>query len=226
MRAVVVKLGGFAFPLEPDPDALRGYARVFKRISEEGTRLVVVAGGGRLARTLIKVARALGASEAICDELGIVASRLNASLLALALGLPDPLDVPGGPRPLLRALRTSSIVVVGGFQPGQSTDAVAVISAELIGARLVVKATDVDGIYTADPKKHPEARKLDRLSYQEAVELLSRAEARAGTYELLDISAIRLARRSGISIRVVDGRDPENIYRAVRGEELGTLVGP
>ena len=223
---IVIKIGGFAFPLEPEPSALRDYASVLKRIAGEGRKLVVVAGGGRLARVLIRAARDLGASEALCDELGIMASRLNAVLLSMALGLENPLDVPRDLSSLLGAIAGRDITVVGGLQPGQSTDVVAVVAAELSGAPLVVKATDVDGIYTADPKKHPGARKLDRLSYEEALELLSRAEVRAGTYELLDPSAVRLAKRSGIAIRVVDGRDPENVYRAAIGEDIGSLVGP
>lgn len=225
-RPVVVKLGGFAFPLEPDPLTLRAHADVLRRIAGEGHKLVVVAGGGELARALIRAARSLGAPEALCDELGIMASRLNAMLLAIALGLPNPLEVPWDLPSILRAIEGHDIVVVGGLQPGQSTDVVAVLAAELLGSKLVVKATDVDGVYTADPREHPGARKIDRLSYDEAIQLLSGAEARAGTYALLDLQAIRLAKRSSIAIRVVDGRRPENILKAIRGEEVGSLIGP
>ena len=225
MRAVVIKLGGFAFPEELDPGALRAYASVLKRLVDEGYRVVIVAGGGRNARKFIEAARRLGAPEAICDELGIAITRLNAALLALALGLRNPLDIPTDFRSMAEALGRSNPIVLGGLQPGQSTDAVAILAAELVGAELVVKATDVDGIYTADPRKHPEARRLEKLTYDEALALLS-GRAAAGTYELLDPLALRLARRSGISIRVVDGRDPENIYKAARGAHVGTLVGP
>ena len=226
MRAVVVKLGGFAFPAEPEPAALKRYASVFKRISAEGIKLVVVAGGGGLARKLIGAARLLGASEAVCDEVGIMATRANAVLLSIALGLPSPAKVPTSLSDLEEALTRRNAIVMGGLQPGQSTDAVAVLAAEVVGANLVVKATDVDGIYTADPGKHPGARRLERLSYDEALKLLSGMAARAGTYELLDPLAVRLARRSGVLIRVVDGREPENIYKAVRGADIGSLVGP
>ena len=226
MRAVVVRIGGFAFPAEPNIAFLRRCASILKRISAEGIKLVVVTGGGRLARKLINGARALGASEAVCDELGIMATRMNAALFSIALGLPSPTKVLTSLPDIGDALTRQDVVVVGGLQPGQSTDAVAVLAAELVGANLVVKATNVDGIYTADPRKHPGARKLDRLSYDEALELLSRKALRAGTYELLDPLAIRLAKRSNVLIRVIDGREPENIYRAVRGEDVGSLVGP
>jgi len=226
LKAVVIKVGGFAFPEQPDTAFLRELAAIFKRLASEGYRMAVVAGGGRLARTLIEAGRALGASEALCDELAIRASRLNATLLALALGLPNPLSVPTDTPSLVRELAAGQpIVVLGGLQPGQSTDSVAVLAAELMGARLVVKATDVDGIYTADPRRVPGARKLDRLTYREAMELLAGKAVRAGTYELLDPLALRLAERSRIAIRVVNGRDPESIYRAVKGEPIGTLVG-
>ncbi len=227
MRAVVVKLGGFAFPAKPDVGGLKRYAAVFRRLSGEGYRLAVVTGGGQLARELIEAARELGANEALCDLLGIWASRLNAALLAITLGLPNPLDIPSDVFSLTKALASSeAMVVLGGLQPGQSTDAVAVLAAELMGAKLVVKATDVNGIYTADPKTDPSARKLDKLTYDEAIELLSRSPVRAGTYELLDLLALKLAKRSRVAIRVIDGREPENIYRAVKGAEIGTLIGP
>ena len=225
MRAVVIKIGGFAFPEQPDAAFLRELAAVLRRLADEGYRLAVVAGGGRWARLLIRAGRELGASEALCDELAIRASRLNATLLALALCLPDPLNVPADVPSLVRELAADKpVIALGGLQPGQSTDAVAVLTAELMGASLVVKATDVDGIYTADPREVPDARKLDRLTYREALELLAGKAVRAGTYELLDPLALRLAERSRIAIRVVDGRDPENIYRAVKGEPIGTLV--
>jgi len=226
LRAAVVKIGGFAFPAEPDVAFLRRCASVLKRISAEGIRLVVVTGGGEMARKLIGAARAMGASEALCDEIGIMVTRANAVLLSIALGLPAPRRIPASLLELEEALTRRDIVVMGGLQPGQSTDAVAVLAAEAVGADLVVKATDVDGIYTADPRKHPGARKLRRLSYDEALDLLSKMAVRAGTYELLDPLAIRLARRSGVLIRVVDGREPGNIYEAVRGADVGSLVGP
>ena len=89
-----------------------------------------------------------------------------------------------------------------------------------------MKATDIDGIYTADPKRDPRAEKIPKLTYEEAMRLLSGLPTRAGSYELLDLQAVRLAMRSGIRIRVVDGRDPENIYRALKGADVGSLVGP
>lgn len=226
MGKAVVKLGGFAFPSRPDVNTLSALADVLKRLSGEGYRLAVVVGGGEFARELIGAARRMGASEAVCDVLGIMASRVNACLLSLALE-PDAMpDIPSDLGELASALRSRDITVVGGLQPGQSTDTVAVITAELMGSRLVVKATDVDGIYTADPKKDPRAVRIPRLTYREALEILAPTSPRAGSYELLDLQAVRLAMRSNIMIRIVDGRDPENVYRAVRGADIGSLIGP
>lgn len=228
MREAVIKIGGFAFPRphEAGLGLLEGLASVVKRLVREGFRLAVVVGGGPLARDMIALARSVGASEPLCDELGMMASRCNAYLFSLVLDPASRPDIPSDFPSLAEALASRQLVVVGGLHPGQSTDTVAVLAAELLGAGMVVKATDVDGIYTSDPKKDPGAVRLPRLTYDDALELLSRMPARAGAYELLDLQAIRLARRSGIRIRVVDGREPENVYKAVRGEELGSLVGP
>jgi len=223
---VVVKLGGHAFPLRPDSGRLSGYARVFRRLREAGHGVVVVAGGGAVARSYIEAARGLGANEALCDQLAIAGTRLNARLLVTALGGDAHPNVPTDLEELGAALEGGRIAVLGGLLPGQSTDAVAAMVSELVGASLLIKASDTDGIYTADPKKDPRAKRLERLSCTQLMEMVMREPLKAGEYEVLDPVAVKIIARSGIATRYIDGRDPENIERAIRGEEIGTLVTP
>jgi uridylate kinase len=221
---LVIKIGGFAFPCDLNTKILKTYASTIEKLYEEGHRLVVVTGGGEVARKYISAARELGASESLCDLLGIEVSRINARLLIAALGgcaYPEP---PESLKDVIRAILISNIVVVGGFQPGQSTNAVAALSAEAMPADLFINATDVDGVYTSDPKKHPEAKKLDVISASELIGLMLRGEVTAGSYELLDPLAVKIIGRSGINTRIIDGRNPENVERVVRGEPLGTLI--
>lgn len=118
------------------------------------------------------------------------------------------------------------IVVLGGLQPGQSTNAVAALAAEAMRADLLVNATDVGGVYTADPRKDPNAKKLDKVTPEELMTILSTEGFRAGEYQLMDPLAIRIIQRSGLPVVIVDGRDPSNIEKALRGKRIGTRIVP
>jgi len=223
---IVVKLGGHVFPLKLEAERISGYVKVLKKLRGKGHELVVVTGGGANARLYIDAARNLGANESLCDELGIEVAKLNARLLIAGLGEDAYSNVPESVGEIGAAFESGKIVVLGGLVPGQSTDSVAAMVSELIGASMLVKATDTDGIYTADPKKDPKAKKLDEISCAQLREMLLRLPMGAGEYELLDPVALRIVERSRIPLWVVDGRKPENIERIVKGERIGTLVKP
>jgi len=221
-----VKLGGHVFPLKLEAERISDYVKVLTKLKEKGHELVVVTGGGANARLYINAAKKLGANESLCDELGIEAAKLNARLLIAGLGEDAYPNVPESVGEIGAAFESGKIVVLGGLLPGQSTDSVAAMVSELIGASLLVKATDTDGIYTADPKKDPKAKKLDEISCAQLREMLLRLPMGAGEYELLDPVAVRIVERSKIPLWVIDGRKPENIERVVKGERIGTLVKP
>lgn len=219
-----MKLGGHAFPLKLDAEALADFVKTFRKLRAMGHELVVVAGGGAGARSYIKAARDLGANEVVCDQFGIEAARLNAGLLVAGLGEDAYPVVPVCLEEFRVAFESGKIVVLGGLLPGQSTDAVAALISEFVGADIMVKATDTEGVFAADPKRDPKAKKLEKISYGELGNLVSGKSVKAGGYELLDIVAIRILERSKTRLRVVNGKDPRNIERAVKGEKVGTLV--
>lgn len=221
---IVVKLGGHAFPLRLDVEKISGYAEVFKKAWRDGHKLIVVTGGGGPARLYIEAARKLGANETICDLTGIESTRLNARLLIAGLGEDAYPGIPRNVQEIDTAFESGKIVVLGGMHPGQSTDAVAAVASELIGASILIKATDTDGIYTADPKKDSTAKKLDEISCAQLLEMLIHKSLWAGEYELFDPVAIKIVDRSKMRTWVIDGRKPENIERIIKGERIGTLV--
>jgi len=221
---IAIKIGRYAFPSKLDFEVVSAYAEVFKKLRSEGHRLVVVTGGGEDARKYIDAARKLGGSELVCDLMGIQVSRLNARLLISRLGEDAYPEPPTSVEELRKAFETGKIVVLGGLQPGQSTNAVAAISAESIEADLLINATDVDGVYTADPKRDPNAKKLDEIGADELLKKILNEELWAGGYELFDPVAIKIVKRSRIPTRIVDGRNVGNIERVVKGEKLGTLI--
>ncbi len=160
MKKVVLSLGGSILFPTLEENRVSAYADVLSRISRQ-IQLFVVVGGGGEARRYISAARGMGLDEALADEIGILVTRLNATLLAGALGDAAVPAVATSQTDAYAAAASGKIVVMGGITPAQTTDAVAAVLAERVGADLMVNLTSVDGIYTADPKTDPSARKLD-----------------------------------------------------------------
>jgi len=143
---IVIKIGGHVFSEGINAQNILSFAEELKRLRSEGHKVIAVAGGGEEARRYIKAGRLLGASEYACDILGIEASRLNARLLIAAM---DDLAYPVPPKDiqeLLVAFESEKIIVAGGIQPGQSTNAVAAMIAESIYADILINATNVEGV--------------------------------------------------------------------------------
>ena len=224
MKAVL-KLGSVLFDSELSGNRISSYAKVIREFSKRN-RLVVVTGGGSNARKYIAAARELGASEFVCDQIGIHVSRLNARLLAAALGESAFPKTPESCDDLMESMGSELIVVMGGLQPGQSTNAVTALAAEAIRADLLVNATKVNGAYSADPRKDPKAKKLDQVTPDELMQILSMEGFKAGEYDLMDPLALRIIKRSKIPAIIVDGRDPSNIEKALSGKHVGTKIVP
>ena len=222
MKAVV-KLGGFAFPNRPEKPLVKEYVKLLTGLAGEH-HLAIVTGGGEVARAYIRAAREMGVSESLCDQLGILTSRLNARLLTDGLGDYAFPEIPVTIGELKHYYASGKIVAMGGLTPGHSTNAVAAIAAETIGAELLVNATDVDGVYSSDPEKDKSARRLEEVNVAELTTILSKNEMKAGAYELMDPLALRIIERSKLTTIILDGRKTENLCRALRNEKVGTKV--
>ena len=223
MRAVV-KLGGALFHREPNVTALKDMGKTLGGFVEEGNQLVLVAGGGENARTYISAARKLGAEESTCDLLGIQLTRANAELLRLALGSIASSKIPTTLSDLPHCVGSGKAVVMGGLQPGQSTNAVAALAAEITRAEILVNGTDVDGVYTEDPKKNPKAKLIRSVHVDKLLNWAMSGDVFAGRYELLDPLAIKIMQRAKIPTRFVSLEDPGNILVALQGKDIGTRV--
>ncbi len=230
---VSISLGGSLLtgrgsgPVELDPGVFQRYARVLRSLHQRGHELVVVCGGGRPARYFIAVGRELGAPPRLLDLLGVKATHVNALLLMAALGEDaDQSRVYQRASDFDRAPE-GKILVGGGFRPGSSTDYRAAIFAGRVGAQLVVNATDVDGVYTRNPRLHGDAVKLERLTYGELEDIVrENTHQYPGEYGLFDLKGVRRLAKLAIPLVVVDGRDPQEIARAVEGGHRGSTVTP
>jgi uridylate kinase len=219
----VIKVGGFAFPGRSQKTLVREYVNLLTSLVGEH-HLVIVTGGGETARAYIRVARELGVSEALCDQLGILGSRLNARLLLDGLGECAFPEIPVSVGKLKHYFASGKIVAMGGLTPGHSTNAVAAIAAETVGAELLVNATDVDAVYSSDPETDKNARKLERVTVSELTSILSKNTIMAGAYDLMDPLALRIIERSKLRTVILDGRNPANITKALQNESIGTKI--
>lgn len=222
---VVIRIGGSVVASPPNPTIINKYASLLENLKKMDHELVVVVGGGSLARDFIKIARDMGLSEYDQDEVAISVSRLLAQLLAMRLGDLGLESVPTSVDEAVNGLKTGKIVVMGGVRPGMTTDAVAAMVAEKVGAELLVKATDQDGIYTRDPKKYPLAsKKIDRLSFDDLFQLFEANKHRAGIHQVLDPEAVRILQKRRTKTVVVNGFKPENVLLVVKDETVGTVI--
>jgi len=221
---VVIRIGGSVVASPPNPEIISRYADLLRELKKKGHELVVVVGGGSLARDFIKIARAIGLSESDQDKIAINVSRLFAQLLAMKLGDLGLERIPTSVDEAAERLETDKIVAMGGIKPGMTTDAVAAMVAERIRAELLVKATDQDGIYTKDPKKHPDAKKIDKLSFDDLFQLFEQNKHKAGIHQILDPEAVRILQKERTKTVVVNGFKPENILLAVKEEKIGTTI--
>jgi uridylate kinase len=221
---VVIRIGGSVVASPPNPQTIQKYAEVFRSLRAQGYELVIIVGGGAPARQFIQVAKDVGLTEQEQDEVAISVSRLFAQLLAMKLGGLDWKIVPTSLGSASELLRQRGIVVMGGLKPGMTTDSVAAMVASQVSAEFIVKATDQDGVFSKDPKKYADARKLDTLSFDELSRLLEQDRHKAGIHQIIDPEAVRILKTKRIKTVVVNGSNPENLIAALRGEKVGTVI--
>ncbi len=229
---VALKLSGEAFA-DPevgygiDPETIQAVASEIAEVHAEGHAIAIVVGGGNIFRGL--EAAAAGMDRANADYMGMLATVIN------ALALRDALEAAGCPTRVqtaitieqvaepyirLRAMRHldkgRAVIFAGGTgNPYFTTDTTVALRAAEIGADLVLKATRVDGVFSADPETDPSAEMIPELSYMEVLERGLR---------VMDSTAITMCMENDLPIRVFNITVPGNIARAVRGEPVGTLV--
>jgi len=221
---VVIRIGGSVVASPPNPQLIQKYAEVFRSLRIQGHELVIIVGGGAPARQYIQLAKEMGLTDQEQDEVAISVSRLFAQLLAMQLGGLNWKVVPTSLETVSELLNERGIVVMGGLKPGMTTDTVAAMAASQVGAELIVKATDQDGVYTKDPKKFTDARKIDKLSFDDLSQLMEQNKHKAGIHQIIDPEAIHMLKTEHIKTIIVNGNKPENLVAALKGEKVGTVI--
>jgi uridylate kinase len=221
---IVIRIGGSVVASPINPQLISQYADILQTLKNQNHQIVVVTGGGALAREFIQIARSLNLPMQAQDEVAISVSRLFAQLFLKKLGDLACSKVAVTLDEAAECLVMGKIVFMGGLKPGITTDTVAALVAERVDADLLLKGTDQDGVYDKDPRKFPDAVKLDRLSFDDLQGVLAETEHKAGIHQIIDPEAVKVLRRRRVRVVVVNGFKPGNILAAVSGESVGTVV--
>jgi uridylate kinase len=221
---IVVRIGGSVVASPVNTELMSKYADIIKTVKRQGDEVVVVLGGGALAREFIGIAKNLGLDMTGQDEIAISCSRLFAQLFLKKLGEAGCSRIAITLDDAAQCLSEGKIVVMGGLKPGITTDAVAALVAERVNAELLVKGTDQNGVYNKDPRKHPDAVKLDRLSIDDLGRVFEENMHKAGIHQIIDPEAIKVLKRKRLKLVVVNGFTPENVLAAIKGENVGTVI--
>ena len=231
-KRVLLKLSGEALMGEQSfgiqESVVHGIARELAEVHSLGVEIAIVIGGGNIIRGV--AASAQGIDRVTGDHMGMLGTVINALALSDALekvGVTtrvqtaiDILDVaePFIRRRAVRHLEKGRLVIfaAGTGNPFFTTDSAAALRANEIHAEVVLKATNVEGVFSADPHIEPDAKLLPRVSYQEIL---------AKDLRVMDAAAISLCRDNGIPIIVFELMEAGNIRRVVCGEKVGSVVG-
>ncbi len=214
---------GFGFDFE----SIREFARQVKGIAAMGAQIGMVIGGGNIIRGS-QLSR-MGMDRVSADYMGMLGTVIN------ALAFQDTLEREGVDTRVMTAIRMEEVaepyirrralrhlekgrVVIfaaGTGNPYFSTDTAAVLRAIQMKADVIIKATSVDGVYSADPKKDPKATRFDRISYRDVM---------AGELKVMDQTAVTLCKENELPLIVLNIHTPGIVAKALRGEPVGTLV--
>jgi uridylate kinase len=223
---IVISLGGSVMvPDGIDKEYVKKFSDLAKEIGKKHS-IAIVTGGGKTARKYIEPARTFGASEFYCDLIGIDATRMNARILSAAIGEAASKEPAKNQIEAANQLDLKKIVVMGGTEPGHSTDAVAALLAEYIKADLFINASNVDGIFDSDPAKNRSAKMFEKIKVAELIDLVKPSSLGAGKYELVDLMAAKIIQRSKMKAIFLNGKKLDNLKNAIDGKKfVGTSIG-
>lgn len=228
---ILLKLSGESLMGEQgygiDSKRLASYAAQIKDAVEHGVEVAIVIGGGNIFRGLSGASN--GFDRVKGDQMGMLATVINSLALSSALesiGQPAvvltavgmfPIGEPYSKWKAIEALKQGKVAIIsaGTGNPYFTTDTGSALRAIETEADVMLKGTRVDGVYTADPEKDPEARKFDKITYDEVL---------ARGLKVMDITATALCKENNLPIVVFDMDTPGNLLKVIKGEGIGTLV--
>ncbi len=224
---IVISIGGSLLTKELSAENFRKYADVLLRLKRDGHKIIAVCGGGKVARDYRDIAKNFTTDREQLDFIGIMATHLNAATFAAALGKHGYLLRWKSLKYALSEVKKvfgKKIVVAAGYDTGFSTDYDATKLAEVVNADLLINASNVNGVYSDDPRKNPAAKKFSKLTHGEFLKIISKNPQKPGEYRLFDLPAAKLIKKLKLKTISIDGSDPQEILRATKGRHVGTTI--
>jgi uridylate kinase len=223
-KLYIISLGGSLIAPEwPDAKFIKGFRNLILRRVRGGDRFILFTGGGYVCRQYQQaLKKAAPVNNAGLDWIGIYATRFNAQLLRLAFGqLAHPVIVEN---PNKKVNFREKILIAGGWQPGRSTDDDAVRLAQAYRAHSIINLTNVDYIYTKDPRKFTDAKPIIKLSWKELRKIVGTKWV-PGKNAPFDPVAAKLAQKNGQRVVIAQGKNLKNLERILAGKKFqGTVI--
>ncbi len=209
------------------PEMISYVAQEILKVHKLGVQISIIVGGGNIFRGV--AGSAAGMDRASADNMGMLATVVNSLALCDAfeqMGIPtrvqsaiamNKIAEPFIRRKAMRHLEKGRVVIfaAGTGNPYFTTDTAAVLRANEIQSQVLIKATQVDGVFDKDPNEHADAVMFDKIAYMEVIQQ---------KLHVMDMTAISLAMEQSLPLHVVNLHKPDNIMRTVLGEEIGTRV--
>jgi uridylate kinase len=222
---VVVSVGGsLIVPNELDSDFLSNFRDLILKKIGENLSFFIITGGGRTARRYQEAAHAVRGDleREDLDWLGIHSTRLNAHLFRTLFS--EHAQARIVKNPTRRVSDQSDIVIGAGWKPGWSTDYCAVLAAKQLGAKKMVNLSNIDYVYDKDPKKNPDAQKIEKISWREFRTLIP-SEWDPGLSSPFDPVAAKEAEHLKLEVAVINGHKLEEFDKYLSGESfVGTII--
>ena len=226
-KTVVVSVGGSLVSTKEGTNIrfMKDLASLFRKLNEKSCSLVVYIGGGWIAREYQQIARKNHASDDDLDMIGIRATRMNATLFRTFLGDDSAASIIKNPfsTEISRAIANKRIAVAAGWKPGWSTDYDAVMTADMLGVKRVVNATNIDHVYTKKPLLKG-AKPINKMSWEEYISLVGQRWVPGKNAPFDPVASIE-ARKKKITVLILDGSNLKNLEKAIGGGAFdGTTI--
>ena len=217
-EVIVISLGGSVIvPDDVDVSFLKKFKSLILKYKRK-YRFVIVTGGGRTCRKYQKAAAQFNISKADLDWIGIEASRLNANLVKYIFGVKEEIIKEPARKPNFK-----DVIIGGGWKPGRSTDYDAVMLAKQLRAKTVINISNVDWLYTKDPRFHKDAKIIKSAGWKELRKLAGDKWV-PGMNKIFDPEAVKLAEKTRLRL-IFAGKDINNLSNLLNGKKFkGSVV--
>ncbi len=226
MAPIVISVGGSLIaPDGVDAKFVSSFTALMQKYTKKGQKFILITGGGKVARTYMNALdQIIHPKLDVLDWMGIYSTHLNAQFMRLALKKLAYSRVVINPNENF-SFNGCSIIIAGGWKPGCSTDYDAVLFAKKIGAKKMINLSNIDYVYTKDPRKFPDAKRIDSISWKEYMKIIPKKWSN-GLSTPFDPIASKEAQKRNIEVALINGNKLEEIEKYLEGKEfIGSKIG-